>query len=53
MVPTAIFDCFLVAATMPVASSGKEVPNATNVKPIIDSEIPKDKAKYFDPTIMI
>ena len=51
IVPTAKLDCFLNAATIPVASSGKDVPNATNVKPIIDSEIPKDKANCFDPII--
>ena len=37
IVPTAILDCLLRAATTPVASSGKDVPKATKVKPIIDS----------------
>ena len=54
--PTARLDCFLKAATMPVASSGRDVPKATKVKPIIVSEILKEIAsccdpmiKYFDP----
>ena len=41
---------------MPVASSGKDVPKATKVKPIIESEISKyiasslePKIKYFEP----
>ena len=38
IVPTARLDCFLKAATMPVASSGRDVPNASNVNQIMDSE---------------
>ena len=56
IVPTAILDCLLRAATTPVASSGKDVPKATKVKPIIDSGTWKyiassfePKIKYFDP----
>ena len=51
IVPTAKFDCFLIAATIPVASSGKDVPKATKVKPIIDSEKPKDMANSLEPII--
>ena len=47
IVPTAILDCFLKAATTPVANSGKDVPKATKVKPIIDSGILKDLASLF------
>ena len=56
IVPTARLDCFLKAAAMPVASSGRDVPKATKVKPTIVSEILKEIAsccdpmiKYFDP----
>ena len=56
IVPTARLDCFLKAATIPVASSGRDVPKATKVKPMIVSEILKEIAsccdpmiKYFDP----
>ena len=37
IVPTARLDCFLKAAAMPVASSGRDVPKATKVKPIMVS----------------
>ena len=56
IVPTARLDCFLKAAEMPVASSGRDVPKATKVKPTMVSEILKEIAsccdpiiKYFDP----
>ena len=56
IVPTARLDCFLKAAAMPVASSGRDVPKATKVKPTMVSEILKEIAsccdpmiKYFDP----
>ena len=51
IVPTARLDCFLKAATMPVASSGRDVPKATKVKPIIVSEILKEIASFWDPMI--
>jgi len=51
IVPTARLDCFLKAAAMPVASSGRDVPNATKVKPIIVSEILKEIASCWDPMI--
>ena len=41
IVPTARLDCFLIAAKIPVANSGRDVPIATKVKPIIESEILK------------
>ena len=49
--PTARLDCFLKASTMPVASSGRDVPKATKVKPITVSEILKEKASCCDPMI--
>ena len=39
IVPTARLDCFLNAATIPVASSGRDVPKATRETPIMDSGI--------------
>ena len=39
IVPTAILDCFLKQATIPVANSGKEVPKDTKVSPITVSEM--------------
>ena len=49
--PTARLVCFFKAATTPAESSGKDVPNATRVKPIVDSDIPKEYANFSDPII--
>ena len=46
-----MFDCFFKAATIPVANSGRDVPKATKVSPIIESEIFNLKANSFDPKI--
>ena len=51
IVPTARLDCFLKAAAIPVASSGRDVPKATKVKPIIVSEILNEIASFWDPMI--
>ena len=53
-------DCFLIIAVMVVTSSGKEVPMATSVTPMIRSEIPMYLASSlplltsrFAPTTML
>jgi len=40
MLPIAMSDCFLYAAIPEAASSGRDVPIATIVSPIIDSDNP-------------
>ena len=42
MFPTAMAPCFLRAATIQVATSGIEVPNATMVRAIIASGMPNE-----------
>ena len=58
MFPIAKSVCLLKAAINPVVNSGKEVPTATMVIPIIVSEMPKSEAieeapkiNRFDPRI--
>ena len=46
--PNAISEFFLKAATVEVANSGNEVPNATMVKPITDWLTPT-KVQYSSP----
>lgn len=41
MFPIAKSSCFFIAATIEVESSGREVPKATIVRPIILSETPR------------
>ena len=48
--PIAISDCFLRAATTEVASSGRLVPTATTVSPIIASLIPMRVASSTAPS---
>jgi len=51
ILPIAISDCFFRDAITDVTSSGADVPKATIVRPIIDSETPKDNAILLaDPT---
>jgi len=49
MFPIAMSACFLYAAIPEAASSGSDVPIATIVSPIIDSESPKISAMCVAP----
>ncbi len=49
ILPTAMSRSPLIAAISEVASSGREVPTATMVKPITSSDIPKAFARLTEP----
>ena len=47
--PTIISPSFFIQATIEVANSGSDVPNAKSVRPITASLTPKDLAKPIPP----